>query len=238
MIKKLSDDYIRDAIKKEDEYEWIEGYKGTNRDMVCRDYQFTLGELHEMPKDAEIEMCSSGFHLCERLSDVFGYYEIGNGNRFFKVKALVKKQQASADSEIHLWGNFDKCVAKSIIFERELTPEEILKGSIAEHWSEEYQLLALEIGIGPTKNRMQISRLVDLGYSAPFAKLICDKGLGDIAESVGQQEDLSMDMKVLSIFELKNVVRDRGDFLMKNLSAPTLSYGTITSAAMGIKPTP
>ena len=224
MIKKL-----RDEIKKEDEYEWIEGYKGTNRDMVCRDYRFTLGELHEMPKDAEIEMCSSGFHLCESLSDVFSYYELGNGNRFFKVKALVKKQ---------LWGHFDKCVAKSIIFERELTPEEILKGSIAEHWSEEYQLLALEIGIGPTKNRMQISRLVDLGYSAPFAKLICDKGLGDIAESVGQQEDLSMDMKVLSIFELENVVKDRGDFLMKNLYAPTLSYGTITSAAMGIKTKP
>lgn len=218
----FSKEEIEAKIKDTVDYEWIEGYKGTDANMVCRNYQFSLGEVHTMPDGASIEMCSSGFHLCERLTDVFRHYDICNGNRFFKVKALVQKKtfRLTRNGSMLDVAEADKRVAKTIIFERELTTDEIFKGTEAEHWTDEYKTLALDIGIRAAKNHMQLIRLTELGYSASFAVLMCEANLGDIAEAVGQQEGLSMDMKVFTIFEMENV-RKRlrgGDFasLMKS----------------------
>lgn len=47
-------------------------YKGTNKDMKCRGFQYKLGETVEM--DGPIEVCKSGFHACEEPIDVFDHY--------------------------------------------------------------------------------------------------------------------------------------------------------------------
>ena len=208
----FSKEQIEEKIKDTVDYEWMEGYKGTDRNMMCRDYQYELGVQHDMDEDAEISLCSRGFHLCKELDDVFNFYSIGKGNRFFKVKALVKKVPIEEKTRLRNRGGRiacdpDKYVARSIIFERELTKEEILAGTEAEHWTEEYQTAALEFGIGTAKRRMQIDRLIELGYSAPLALLLSDRDLGDIAEAVGQREGLSMDMKIFTIFELSGITR-------------------------------
>ena len=49
-------------------------YKGFNKDMTCRDFQFKEGETYEEQK---AELCRSGFHACERPLDVFNYYSPG-----------------------------------------------------------------------------------------------------------------------------------------------------------------
>ena len=54
-------------------------YKGTDKDMKCRDFQFELGKEYE---EAEAKLCEKGFHGCEYPLDVFGHYAPAD-SRFF-----------------------------------------------------------------------------------------------------------------------------------------------------------
>lgn len=46
-------------------------YKGFNKDMTCRGFQYEEGETYEMES---AELCDHGFHACEYPLDCFGYY--------------------------------------------------------------------------------------------------------------------------------------------------------------------
>lgn len=121
------------------EWIWVEGYKGTNKDMKCyNNFQFTLGE--EYTKDGEIIMCKNGFHFSPTLKQTFQFYTPygeHNNNRFFKVKALINKNQmvekniASFFSPtpnyklVPMRSTDDKLVAKSIVFLEEISTKEI-----------------------------------------------------------------------------------------------------------------
>lgn len=137
----------KEEIKEE--WIWVEGYKGTDENMKCRDFQFTLGE--EYTKDGEIIMCANGFHFSPTLKQTFEFYLPKNGNRFFKVKALINKNQLvkiKADPVLYSWMNSyttaakdlepkyeivpmrltdNKLVAKSIILLEEISTDEIIK---------------------------------------------------------------------------------------------------------------
>jgi hypothetical protein len=54
------------------EKETIISYKGFDKNMKCRDFQFALGEtfVHE----GKVQACSGGFHACEYPLNVFDYY--------------------------------------------------------------------------------------------------------------------------------------------------------------------
>ena len=54
-------------------------YKGTDKDMKCRGFQFDLGKEYV---EEEAELCVKGFHGCEYPLDVFSYYSPAN-SRFF-----------------------------------------------------------------------------------------------------------------------------------------------------------
>lgn len=195
-----------------DEWIWVEGYKGTDRNMQCRDFQFEIGKQFDIPEGEEIRTCSSGFHMCLKLEDVHKYYAVGNSNRFFRVRALVRKSEYEKyglpddSSSLGLyfnsnWGRIDKLVSKSIVFERELTVDEILEPVVeAEEFSDEQKSLAIEVGVGPVYKIMRTNKLVECGYSLPFAAYIESNGLYDDAIAVGSQPDLSMDMKCMIIF--------------------------------------
>ena len=55
----------------------LKAYKGFNRDMTCRGFQFKEGEAYELPEGQEAKLCKSGFHACEAPLDCFKYYEPG-----------------------------------------------------------------------------------------------------------------------------------------------------------------
>lgn len=194
-----------------EEWIWITGCKGTNSDMTCRDYQYELGKLYKMPDDAVIEECKSGFHLCKELKHVYDYYEIGNGRRFFEVQAQVRKTDFERYGETKLnydsfsgfyFGGGNKLVAKSIVFTREMTADEVfeqLDDTDAKSWTTEQKEEAMQTDIPTVRKKVRISNLVELGYSEAFSTYIVEDGEYDAAMQVGSQKDLSMDMKVLAI---------------------------------------
>lgn len=195
----------------EEEWIWVEGYKGTDKNMQCRGFQFELGTQYDMPEGQEIKACSSGFHLCLRLSDVFGYYKIGDGNRFFKVKALVRKSDKKAYSSNQSWVSFNtmtytygaydnKLASKSIIFLSELTADEILEGREIAKLPEQYKLMALGSSIETATTAYQVATLIEDGYSEAFTHYIANNAKFEVAHALASQKDLSMDVKVLAMF--------------------------------------
>lgn len=196
-------------IPQIEEWTWIEGYKGTNADMTCNGYQYRFHCPHEMPEDANIEVCESGFHFCKELRNVFGYYPIGQGNRFFKVKALVRTADVAKGGSGSIYHGFamfdsDKYVAKSIIFYYELSPEEVFAGNaMVKGWSTEEKLLAMKTSIDYVKKERERSALASCGYSQAFTEWVVQNDKFDVAYAVGSQKDLSMDMKVLTILQDK-----------------------------------
>ena len=185
----------------EEEWIWVEGYKGTDKDMKCRDFQYGLGMQYEMPEDQKIKECESGFHLCLYLSDVFNYYGVGNSNRFFKVKALVRKTDRENYRFASFYGGLNKLVAKSIIFTSELTCDEILQYfDDVKNLPENYKKLAIDVSIDYAIGQYRINTLIEDGYSEPFAIYVTSRDKFEKAHALGSQNDLSMDVKVLSIF--------------------------------------
>ena len=57
-------------------------YKGFDKDLKCRDFQYEVGNTYEEPT---AELCEKGFHACEYPLDVFKYYAPGNMSRYCEV---------------------------------------------------------------------------------------------------------------------------------------------------------
>ena len=192
--------YSEPEDKGEEEWIWVEGYKGTDKDMKCRDYQYEMDKRHDMPDDAEIRMCNSGFHFCDKLPDVFGYYDFEKGHRFFKVKALVRRWKK--DGYYRVEQRSDKMVAKSIIFTQELPIEEIFTAKYGDQykdWTSKQKELARQTSVSDVERSIKAKELVELGYSEAFAQFAVKKGAYDIAYVMGKTPNISMDVKVLTV---------------------------------------
>ena len=65
----------------------IKGYKGFDKNLKCRDFQYEVGKEYQTD---EVKICEKGFHFCENPIDVFKYYppvdDNGNLNRFAEVE--------------------------------------------------------------------------------------------------------------------------------------------------------
>lgn len=52
----------------------MKGFKGFDRNLCCRGFQYEVGKTYEMEEDPVI--CERGFHFCESLLDVDSYYPL------------------------------------------------------------------------------------------------------------------------------------------------------------------
>lgn len=206
---RVSIDEMHETINNDEEWIWVEGYKATDKDMKCRDYQYELNKKYDMPEDSKIRTCHSGFHLCLKLEDVFGYYELGKGNRFFKVSALVRKNdkkyyRSRSETAGRFFLGTDKLAAKSIIFTKELTPDEIFKDTEYAEYDEEFKKIALETSLIQATKTYQVNKLVSFGYSEPLAKKIinrdsCGENMFELACALETQPGISMDTKIIAL---------------------------------------
>ena len=71
-------------------------YKGFDKDLKCRDFQYEIGKTYEEPT---AELCNSGFHACERPLDVFRYYAPSKMSRYCEVNLDDVSDQMSGDSK-------------------------------------------------------------------------------------------------------------------------------------------
>lgn len=72
-------------------------YKGTDKDIKCRGYQFTPGVTAE---EETAKLCNSGFHACEAPIDVFGYYEPATSRYFEAELEDVSPERHSDDTKV------------------------------------------------------------------------------------------------------------------------------------------
>ena len=216
----ITQEDITNAIKtlEEEEWIWVKGFKGTDKDMRCKDdYQYELGKQFDLDEDVEPVVCSKGFHFCKKLENVFKYYKIGDGNRFFEVEALVKKSGWVNEIKKNSTRNYhdpysyllgfisdDKYAAKSIRFIRELTVDEVFEtvtDSDVREWAEEQKKRAMETSINTVRKDIRAFDLCAAGYSPAFAKYISvDAGRYATAMAMASLPDVSMDIKVMAIF--------------------------------------
>ena len=71
-------------------------YKGMDKDMRCRGFQYEVGKEYETDK---AEACECGFHACEYPLDVFNYYP-PSGSRFFEVEQSGELSRSSDDGKV------------------------------------------------------------------------------------------------------------------------------------------
>ena len=74
----------------------MKAYKGFDKDLKCRDFQFEIGKEYE---EKEASLCNSGFHACEYPLDVFGYYGPSD-SRFCEVELEATKERQPDDSKV------------------------------------------------------------------------------------------------------------------------------------------
>ena len=75
----------------------ITGYKGFDKNLQCRGFQFKEGETYT--HDGPVKACSSGFHFCENPLDIFHYYAPSE-SVFHEVEGGGQTDQHSYDSKI------------------------------------------------------------------------------------------------------------------------------------------
>ena len=216
----ITQEDIANATKtlEEEEWIWVKGFKGTDKDMRCKDdYQYELGKQFDLDEDVEPVVCSKGFHFCKKLENVFKHYKIGDGNRFFEVEALVKKSgwvnEIKKNSTRSYYDPYnylldfisdDKYAAKSIRFIRELTVNEVFEtvtDSDVREWAEEQKKRAMKTSINTVRKDIRAFNLCAAGYSPAFAKYISvDAGRYATAMAMASLPDVSMDVKVMAIF--------------------------------------
>ena len=74
----------------------MKAYKGFNRDMTCRNFQFEAGKTYE---EENAKLCDSGFHACVDPLDCFNYYHPGQ-SVYREVELDDNGERHTDDSEV------------------------------------------------------------------------------------------------------------------------------------------
>ena len=72
-------------------------YKGFDKDLKCRGFQYEIGKEYEEEK---ADACNCGFHACEMPIEVLGYYAPGTGSRYCEVEQSGDIRKHSDDTKV------------------------------------------------------------------------------------------------------------------------------------------
>ncbi len=93
-------------------------YKGFDKNMRCRGYQYELGKTYEA--EGKILACGNGFHACEHPLNVFSYYTPAD-SRF----AVVEQE-----GDLSRDGTDTKLASRRITIKAELNLQGLIKAAI------------------------------------------------------------------------------------------------------------
>ncbi|MGN0554693.1 MAG: hypothetical protein ACI4LI_02210 [Candidatus Fimenecus sp.] len=74
----------------------MKAYKGFDKNLKCRDFQYEIGKEYE---EDSAELCERGFHACEHPLDCFGYYPPAD-SRYCEVEIDDNGQRQSSDTKV------------------------------------------------------------------------------------------------------------------------------------------
>ena len=72
-------------------------YKGFDKDMKCRDFQYEEGKTYEEEK---AELCNTGFHACEDPLDIFEYYPPADSKYHEVELEEITEERSEEDTKI------------------------------------------------------------------------------------------------------------------------------------------
>lgn len=141
----------------------IKSYKGFDKNLKCRDFQYEIGKEYEM--DGEIRVCNRGFHACESPFEVFDHYSM-IGSRFCEVEqdGNISKEDrgtkiCSSKIKIKAELKLDNMINLGVEWLKDITSPEKIKTSIKDNSS------GYNAQIGSSGNNAQI------GSSGNYAKI-------------------------------------------------------------------
>ncbi|EMB7345814.1 hypothetical protein VAA39_003947 [Salmonella enterica] len=112
-------------------------FKGFNKYLKCRDFQFAIGETFH--HDGKVEACGSGFHACECPFDVFSYYPPAESRYAETISFGVIDREEIGDTKI---------ASASITIKAELTLPQFIQRGIEWIWSKIDKSLEQQIMTG------------------------------------------------------------------------------------------
>ena len=150
----------------------IKSYKGFDKNLKCRDFQYEIGKEYEM--DGEIKVCSRGFHACESPFDVFDHYPMIE-SRFCEVEqdGNISKEDrgtkiCSSKIKIKAELKLADMIYLGVEWLKEITSPEKIKTSIKDNSSGD------DAKIGSSGNYAQIGssgNYAKIGSSGNYAKI-------------------------------------------------------------------
>ncbi|EDU2099445.1 hypothetical protein C4W06_004478 [Salmonella enterica subsp. enterica serovar Saintpaul] len=99
-------------------------FKGFNKNLKCRDFQFEIGKTFH--HDGKVEACGSGFHACECPFDVFSYYPPAESRYAETISFGITDSEEGGDTKI---------ASSSITIKDELTLPQFIQRGIEWIWS-------------------------------------------------------------------------------------------------------
>jgi len=96
----------------------IKGYKAFKEGLKCRDFQYEFGK--DFYHEGDIDLCSSGFHFCKSLGDVYQYYPLYENPIVCEIES---------EGEVIDEDNQEKSVTNHIRIVRMLNAEEKLNNN-------------------------------------------------------------------------------------------------------------
>ncbi|MDQ7520544.1 hypothetical protein RCJ35_03370 [Salmonella enterica subsp. enterica serovar Agona] len=112
-------------------------FKGFNKELKCRDFQFEIGKTFH--HEGKVEACGSGFHACESPFDVFGYYSPADSRFAETISFGVTDREEDGDTKI---------ASASITIKAELTLPQFIQRGIEWIWSKIDKSLEQQIMTG------------------------------------------------------------------------------------------
>ena len=157
--------------------EKIIAYKGFNKDLTCKGFQYEVGKEYTEEK---VSICNSGFHACENPFDVLDFYGDALNNRFCKVEqsGLIKKdnkKQVSSKIKVVAEIGFAGLFKAGVEWIKEITnPTHVIKETLGNNDKNKIGSSGYSAKIGSSGDYAKIGSSgysAQIGSSGDYAKI-------------------------------------------------------------------